>query len=203
MKKIKLLFIGALSLVVFGLLLPQPIQALLVIIDTPIKNFFVIHTLSLCIIVGIIQGISEECGYYFVLKQISKNEQLKSLPFWFGLGRSSLHTLYDIVTIIVTYTNIRVFIFSIVSRMFTFVAMMKLTKIDYLSYQKKKAVFLGLSVLLHAMLNGTLYAYELQLFNATANFDIWFMLVYSIAVIVISSIICRKELTGRAVLESN
>ena len=203
MKKIKLLFIGALSLVVFGLLLPQPIQALLVIIDTPIKNFFVIHTLSLCIIVGIIQGISEECGYYFVLKQISKNEQLKSLPFWFGLGRSSLHTLYDIVSIIVTFTNIRVFIFSIVSRMFTFAAMMKLTKIDYLSYQKKKALFLGLSVLLHAILNGTLYAYELQLFNVTANFDIWFMLIYSIAVIVISSIICRKELTGRAVLESN
>ena len=105
--------------------------------------------------------------------------------------------------IIVTFTNIRVFIFSIVSRMFTFVAMMKLTKIDYLSYQKKKALFLGLSVLLHATLKGTLYAYELQLFNATANFDIWFMLVYSIAIIVISSIICRKELTGRAVLESN
>ena len=104
---------------------------------------------------------------------------------------------------IVTFTNIRIFIFSIVSRMFSFVAMMKLTKIDYLSYQKKKALFLGLSVLLHAILNGTLYAYELQLFNATANFDIWFMLIYSIAVIVISSIICRKELTGRAVLESN
>ena len=105
--------------------------------------------------------------------------------------------------IIVTFTNIRVFIFSIVSRMFSFVAMMKLTKIYYLSYQKKKALFLGLSVLLHAILNGMLYAYELQLFNVTANFDIWFMLVYSIAVIVISSIICRKELTGRAVLESN
>ena len=105
--------------------------------------------------------------------------------------------------IIVTFTNIRIFIFSIVSRMFSFVAMMKLTKIDYLSYQKKNALFLGLSVLLHAILSGTLYAYELQLFNATANFDIWFMLIYSIAVIAISSIICRKELTGRAVLESN
>ena len=91
MKKIKLLFIGAISLVVFGFLLPQPIQALLVIIDTPIKIFFVVHTLSLCIIVGIVQGISEECGYYFVIKQISKNEQLESLPFWFGLGRSLLH----------------------------------------------------------------------------------------------------------------
>ena len=193
MKKVKLLFIGAISLVVFGVLLPQPIQALLVIIDTPIKFFFAKHTLSLCMIVGVIQGISEECGYYFVLKQISKNEQLKSLPFWFGLGRSLLHTLFDIGTIIVTFTNIRVFIFSVVSRMFSFAAMMGLTKIDYISCQKKKALFLGLSVLLHATLNGTLYAYELQLFNAAANFDIWFMIVYSIAVIGISSIICRKE----------
>ena len=144
MKKVKLLFIGAISLVVFGFLLPQPIQALLVIIDTPIKNFFAIHTLSLCMIVGIIQGISEECGYYFVLKQISKNEQLKSLPFWFGLGRSLLHTLFDIGTIIVTFTNIWGFIFAIVSRMFSFVAMMKLTKIDYLSYQKKKSIIFGI-----------------------------------------------------------
>ena len=52
MKKVKLLFIGAISLVVFGLLLPQPIQALLVIIDMPIKNFFVTHALSLCVVVG-------------------------------------------------------------------------------------------------------------------------------------------------------
>ena len=60
MKKVKLLFIGAISLVVFGLLLPQPIQALLVIIDTPVKNFFMTHALSLCVAVGLIQGISEE-----------------------------------------------------------------------------------------------------------------------------------------------
>ena len=193
MKKVKLVFIGAISLVVFGVLLPQPMQALLVIIDTPIKQFFAIHTLSLCVIVGMIQGISEECGYYFVLKQLSRNEQSESLPFWFGLGRSLLHTLYDMATIVVAFTNIRVFIFSAASRMLCFVAMMGLTKIDYLSYQKKKALFLGLSVLLHAMLNGALYAYELQLFHAAANFDIWFMAAYSVAVAAISSIICRKE----------
>ncbi len=143
-------------------------------------------------IVGIIQGISEECGYYFALKRISNNEQLKSLPFLFGLGRSLLHALFDMGTIIISFTNISVFIFSIISRMFSFAAMMELTKIDYLSCQKKKALFLGLSVLLHAILNGTLYAYEIQLFNAAANFDIWFMIVYSTAVIAISSIICRK-----------
>ena len=177
----------------FGVLLPQPIQALLVMIDTPIKNFFITHTLSLCVIVGLIQGISEECGYYFVLKQISKREQSKSLPFWFGLGRSLLHTLFDIGTIILSFSNIWVFVFAFVSRMFSFVAMMKLTMIDYFSYQKKKVLYLGLSILLHAILNGMLYAYEIQILNVMVNFDIWFMIAYSIIVIVISSVICRKE----------
>ena len=193
MKKVKLFFIGAISLVVFGFLLPQPIQALLVMIDTPIKSFFVAHALSLCVVVGLIQGISEECGYYFVLKQFSKKEQSKSLPFWFGLGRSLLHTLFDIGTIIVAFSNIWVFVFAIVSRMFSFAAMMKLTMIDYFSYQKKKVSYLGLSILLHAILNGMLYAHELQIVNVIANFDIWFMIVYSAAVIVISSVICRRE----------
>lgn len=192
MKKVKMLFIGAISLIVFGLLLPQPIQALLVIIDTPIKKIFAIHPLSLCVIVGLVQGISEECGYYFVLKHFK--EPSKNLPFWFGLGRSILHTLYDVLTIIISFSNIWVFIFAIVSRTFCFVAMMELTKIDYFSYQKKKILYLGLSVLLHALLNGVLYAYELQIFSAVANFDLWFILVFSITVIVISSIISKKEL---------
>ncbi|RKI41993.1 hypothetical protein D7V86_08620 [bacterium D16-51] len=87
--------------------------------------------------VGLIQGISEECGYYFVLKHI-KNEPPENMPFWFGLGRSTLHTLYDVATIIIAFSNIWVFVFAVVSRTFCFVAMMELTKIDYFSYQKKK-----------------------------------------------------------------
>ncbi|MDE6132539.1 MAG: YhfC family intramembrane metalloprotease [Oscillospiraceae bacterium] len=193
MKKVKLLFIGAISLIVFGLLLPQPIQALLVVIDTPVKEFFAAHQLSLCVIVGLIQGISEECGYCFVLKHI-KNEPPENTPFWFGLGRSVLHTLFDIVTIIIAFSNIWVFIFAVVSRIFSFAAMIELTKIDYFSYQRKKVLYLGLSVLLHALLNGVLYAHELQLFNAAANSDTWFILVFSITVIAVSSIISKKEL---------
>lgn len=193
MKNVKLFSIGAISLIVFGFLLPQPIQALLVIIDTPMKNFFAVHPLILCVIVGLIQGISEECGYYFVLKFI-KIELSENMVFWFGLGRSILHTLFDMVTVIVTFSNIWVFIIAIVSRIFSFVAMMELTKIDYFSYQKKKVLYLGLSVLLHALLNGVLYAYDLQIFNAVANFDLWFILVFSIIVIAISNIISKMEL---------
>lgn len=192
MKKVKFVLIGAISLVIFGLLLPQPLQALLVIVDTPFKKFFEIHTVILCVIVGLIQGISEECGYYFVLKHILKKEQNENLSFWFGLGRSLLHTIFDIVIIIGTfYSNIWVFIFTIVARMFSFVAMMKLTMLDYLSCKKKKLLYLVLSILFHAILNGILYASELQLI---INFDIWFMIIYSLVIIIISSFIYKKEL---------
>lgn len=78
--------------------------------------------------------------------------------------------------------------------MFSFAAMIELTRIDYLSYQRKKLLYLGLSVLLHALLNGVLYAYELKLFNAAANFDTWFILVFSITVIAVSGIVSKKEL---------
>ena len=40
MKKYKIFLIGVLSLVIFGLLLPQPIQALIVLVESPIKDFF-------------------------------------------------------------------------------------------------------------------------------------------------------------------
>lgn len=80
------------------------------------------------------------------------------------------------------------------SRIFSFAAMVELTKIDYFSYQRKKVLYLGLSVLLHASLNGVLYAHELQLFNAAANFDTWCILVFSITAIAVSSIISKKEL---------
>lgn len=106
MKKHKIFFIGALSLIIFGLLLPQPIQALLVLVESPIKEFFETHSLLLCIIVGLIQGLSEECGYYFVFRTIFKNESSIKIPIFFGLGRSSLHTIFDIVTILMMHNNI-------------------------------------------------------------------------------------------------
>ena len=64
----KYFFLGVISLVTFGLLLPQPIQAIL--IYSPLKTIFNNHLIVLCIIVGIIQAISEGCGYYFVMKNV-------------------------------------------------------------------------------------------------------------------------------------
>lgn len=194
MKKHKIFFIGALSLIIFGLLLPQPIQALLVLVESPIKEFFETHSLLLCIIVGLIQGLSEECGYYFVFRTIFKNESSIKIPIFFGLGRSSLHTIFDIVTILMMHNNISNLLIAIFSRVIGFGALMGLTLIDYNSIIKKKKSYLILSVLLHAIMNGTLYAAELNLFKVNNNFDSLFMICFSCAVIIFSMLICRKDL---------
>ena len=194
MKKHKIFFIGALSLIIFGLLLPQPIQALLVLVESPIKEFFETHSLLLCIIVGLIQGLSEECGYYFVFRTIFKNESSIKIPIFFGLGRSSLHTIFDIVTILMMHNNILNLLIAIFSRVIGFGALMGLTLIDYNSIIKKNKSYLILSVLLHAIMNGTLYAAELNLFKVNNNFDSLFMICFSCAVIIFSMLICRKDL---------
>lgn len=53
--KIKYFVAGMISLIVFGLLLPQPIQALFVY--TSLKSFFDSHLVLLCILVGAVQGV--------------------------------------------------------------------------------------------------------------------------------------------------
>ena len=75
MKKYKIFLIGVLSLLIFGLLLPQPIQALMVLVESPIKDFFSRHSLLLCVAVGIIQGLSEEGGFYLVIRSMLKKEK--------------------------------------------------------------------------------------------------------------------------------
>ncbi len=202
MKKHKIFFIGALSLIIFGLLLPQPIQALLVLVESPIKEFFETHSLLLCIIVGLIQGLSEECGYYFVFRTIFKNESSIKIPIFFGLGRSSLHTIFDIVTILMMHNNISNLLIAIFSRVIGFGALMGLTLIDYNSIIKKKISYLILSVLLHAIMNGTLYAAELNLFKVNKNFDSLFMICFSCVVILISMLIYRNDLMATLKIHS-
>lgn len=74
--KVKYFVAGMISLIVFGLLLPQPIQALFVY--TSLKSFFDSHLVLLCILVGAVQGISEECGYYIIMKKYIRKIKRKS-----------------------------------------------------------------------------------------------------------------------------
>lgn len=192
LKKCKIFLIGVLSLLFFGLLLPQPIQALMVLVESPIKDFFSQHSLILCVAVGIIQGLFEEGGYYLVFRTILKKEKSKETPIVFGLGRSSLHTIFDVGTIFSAGMSIFGCLIAVVGRIFSFGALMGLTLIDYKSITQKRVVYLALSIVLHAIMNGVIYAIELELLSANNNLDSIFMIGFSCVVIIISVLICKK-----------
>ena len=49
MKKYKIFLIGVLSLLIFGLLLPQPIQAFMVLLESPNQRlFFTTFIITMC-----------------------------------------------------------------------------------------------------------------------------------------------------------
>ena len=77
-----------------------------------------------------------------------------------------------------------------------FGAMMGLTLIDYESITKKRVVYLALSIVLHAIMNGVLYANELKLFTINNNFDSMFMIGFSCVVMMISVLICKNSFSG-------
>ena len=197
MKKIKVIFVGALSLVVFGLLLPQPIQALLVLFDSPVKDFFAIHILSLCVIVGLIQGLFEEGGYYFIFKTILKNEHSPQTPILFGIGRGGLHIIFDVVSILLVSLNLFNCIVSIMSRVFVFGAMIGLTMLDYYAYQRRQKWYLLFSILLHACLNGILYAGELNLIKTSENFEALTLIIFSCVVIICTRLVGKYFRHGK------
>jgi uncharacterized membrane protein YhfC len=198
MKKYKIFLIGVLSLLVFGLLLPQPIQAFMVLVESPIKDFFSQHSLLLCVAVGITQGLSEEGGYYLVFRTMLKKEKSLKTPIIFGLGRSSLHTIYDFVIIFATSMSVFSCLIAVGARLLNFGAMMGLTLIDYISITKKRVVYLVLSIVLHAIVNGVIYANELELLNGNNNFESMCMICFSCVVIIISVLICKNSLSEEA-----
>lgn len=193
MNKYKIFLLGVISLLIFGLLLPQPIQAFMVLIDSPIKDFFSRHTILLCAAVGIIQGLFEEGGYYLVFRTMLKKEKAKDTPIVFGLGRSSLHTIFDVGTIFAASMSIIGLFIAVIGRILSFGALMGLTLIDYTSVTKKRVVYLALSIVLHAIMNGMLYANETELLNGYNNWDSMFMIVFSCVVIIISWLICKNS----------
>ena len=186
MKK-KYFFIGIISLIIFGFLIPQPIQALLVY--TPLNSFFNNHLVILCIIVGIIQAISEECGYYSVMKKIYTKDHSDCLSKWFGLGRGVLHTIFDIASAMILITSFGNGFLIVISRLISLVALVQLTYLDFISLKEKNIRFLIVSIIFHFAMNSILYANELKLLNFS---DSSFVLIYSCTVIAVSNVLIKK-----------
>ena len=184
--KIKYFVAGMISLIVFGLLLPQPMQALFVY--TSLKSFFDSHLVLLCILVGAVQGVSEECGYYIIMKKIYKKDKKEILPFGVGLGRGVLHTIFDIGSVVFVMTSLGSGMVAIIFRLIGLGALLVLTNLDFIAFKNNRIYILGISILLHLVMNGAIYANELELLHFS---DSLFIFCYSAFVIVLGGIIMR------------
>ena len=179
------------SLIIFGLVLPQPLQALFIFIS-PIKEFFSNHKISLCIIVGLIQGICEEGGYYLIFRYKLKQYNSRQLPILFGIGRSGLELLYNIIFIFTIGTSFSSLIIILIARIFGFGGTIGLSILDYAATQPKKKYLLYISIILHAVMNSVLYAMELGLLPSEINIESYFMILFSIVIMLISLFIYIK-----------
>lgn len=166
--------------------MPQPIQALFVY--TSLKSFFDSHLVLLCILVGAVQGVSEECGYYIIMKKIYKKDKKEILPLGFGLGRGVLHTIFDIGSVVFVMTSLGSGMVAIIFRLIGLGALLVLTNLDFIAFKNNRIYILGISILLHLVMNGAIYANELELLHFS---DSLFIFCYSAFVIVLGGIIMR------------
>lgn len=188
------ILLGAISLIIFGLILSNGIQALFIAMDWPASQFLLSSPLLLCIFVGLVQGICEEVGYYYVF-----NHQLKTWTGWkapllFGVGRSGLHLIYDISIIISIEYSANQFLISLCIVLLSNMALFGLSIMDYTASRIHRLKWLcGLAIIIHAIMNGGLYAMEIDYISAGTNHSNIFKVCISIFVIVIAFMIYKKN----------
>ncbi|MGL5352012.1 MAG: YhfC family glutamic-type intramembrane protease, partial [Clostridium sp.] len=143
MKKYYPVIVGVVSLIIFGLILPQPFTALLVLVESPVKEFIVNHPLLLCIAVGLIQGVSEECGYYWVFNTKLKKYRSPNTALLFGIGRSSLELLYNLIILITLQSSTFNAVLIVVARIIGFGGTIGLSIFDFSAARNNKKYLLG------------------------------------------------------------
>lgn len=187
------ILLGAISLVIFGLILSNGIQALFIAIDWPVSQFLLSSPLLLCIFVGLVQGICEEAGYYYVFSHQLKTWTGWKTPLLFGVGRSGLHLIFDVSIIISIGYSATQFIVALCLVLLLNIALFGLTIMDYTASRIHRLKWLcGLAIIIHAIMNGGLYAMEIDYISAGINDSDVFKVFISILVIAIAFMIYKK-----------
>ena len=187
------ILLGAISLIIFGLILSNGIQALFIVIDWPASKFLLSSPLLLCIFVGLVQGICEEVGYYYVFSHQLKTWTGWKTPLLFGMGRSGLHLIFDISIIISIGYSANQFLVALCIVLLKNISIFGLTIMDYTASRIHRLKWLcGLSIIIHAILNGGIYAMEIDYISAGINDSNIFEVCISILVITIALIIYKK-----------
>ena len=188
------ILLGAISLIIFGIILSNGIQALFIVLEWPGSQFMLSSPLLLCLFVGLVQGICEEVGYYYVFSHQLKTWTGWKTPLLFGVGRSGLHLIFDIAIIISIGYSANQFLISLCIVLLLNMALFGLSIMDYTASRIHRLKWLcGLAIIIHAILNGGLYAMEIEYISVSINGSNIFKMCISIFVIAIAFIIYKKN----------
>ncbi|WP_438651479.1 hypothetical protein [Romboutsia sp.] len=125
---------------------------------------------------------------------IFKNSKDWNIPILFGIGRAGLELFYNLVIIALGSYNISTMLILIIARVLMFGGGIGLTIMDYVSARVTKTKTLCfLAIIFHAIMNGVLYAIEINYIQTIENFDSFFMIVMASIIILISSFIYKNN----------
>lgn len=147
-----------------------------------------------------VQGFCEEAGFYYVFSHQLKTWTGWKTPLLFGVGRCGLHLIFDTSSIIAIGYSTNQFLLALCIVLISDIGLFGLTFMDYTASRIHRLKWLcGLAIIIHAILNGGLYAMEIGYISADVNESNIFKVCISIIVILIGFIIYKKiKLNDRA-----
>lgn len=97
-----------------------------------------------------------------------------------------MELLYNIIFIFTVGTSFSSLIIILIARIFGFGGTIGLSILDYTAIQPKKKYLLYLSIILHTVMNSVLYAMELGLLKSGINIESYFMILFSLVIMLFS-----------------
>lgn len=140
-------------------------------------------------VTGIIAGISEEAGYYFVFKCFLKCRNNWSILLLFGLGRGGTEAFFYLISLVEGLSG-REFYLHIFLRLISIGAVIGLSMLDYIAVDRTKWI-LAISVTIHAIMNMFSFAIGREIIHVSRWIENCCSIVVSFGAIIIACLIYR------------
>ena len=191
--KLKSYLAGIISLLLFGLLLAQSMEAVCVTdyVSWPVSRYLSGHPLGLSILCGMIAGLSEEAGYYLVFKYFLKERKNWNIPLFFGLGRGVTEAVFYLMISSAGLSVKELLYPHICLRLISIGAVIGLSILDYIAVDQTKWI-LAISVSIHAIMNTFSFAAGREIIHVSQRMENGYSMTVSFSAMIITYLIYRK-----------
>ena len=87
------ILVGAITFLLFALILEKPLQALVISIDHPVSRFLFAHPVIISLVTAAFAGVFEETGRLFAFKTILRKRKNKETSISYGIGHGGFEVM--------------------------------------------------------------------------------------------------------------